>query len=89
MARQGDDDQDYNNTYAIDGRWGIGDEITVSGYLAQTETPGRRGDDQAAVCGLVGIPRLGLIMWLTRGWVRISIQKSGFCDAPIMKNSTL
>ena len=43
----GDGDQDYNKTYAIDGRWGIGDDMTISGYLAQTETPGRRGDDQA------------------------------------------
>ena len=47
VARQGDDDGDYNNTYALDGRWGIGDEITITGYLAQTETPGRRGDDHA------------------------------------------
>lgn len=59
VARQGDDDQDYNNTYAIDGRWGIGDEITVSGYLAQTETPGRRGDDQA------GSLRFG---WNSQAW---------------------
>ena len=47
VRRQGEDDSDYNSTYAIDGRWGIGDELTVSAYLAQTETPGRRGDDQA------------------------------------------
>ena len=45
VRRQGENDNDYNNTYAIDGRWGIGDELTVSAYLAQTETPGRRGDD--------------------------------------------
>ncbi|MEE3174041.1 MAG: DUF5916 domain-containing protein [Pseudomonadota bacterium] len=47
VRRQGEEDADYNNTYAIDGRWGIGDELTISAYLAQTETPGRRGDDQA------------------------------------------
>lgn len=47
VRRQGEEDNDYNNTYAIDGRWGIGDELTLSGYLAQTETPGRRGDDLA------------------------------------------
>jgi len=47
VTRQGDGDGDYNNTFAVDGRWGIGDEITITGYVAQTETPGKRGDDQA------------------------------------------
>ena len=47
VTRQGDGDGDYNNTIAVDGRWGIGDEITITGYVAQTETPGKRGDDQA------------------------------------------
>lgn len=47
VRREGEANNDYNNTYAVDGRWGIGDEFTVSGYLAQTETPGRRGDDMA------------------------------------------
>ncbi len=43
----GDEDSDYNRTYAVDGRWGIGEYVTVAGYAAATETPGRRGDDQA------------------------------------------
>ena len=31
VARQGEEDDDYNNTYAVDGRWGFGDEITITG----------------------------------------------------------
>ncbi len=36
---------DHNRAYAIDGRWGIGDDITLSGWLARTDTPGLDGDD--------------------------------------------
>jgi len=36
-------DRDYNRTYAIDGRWGIGQGGTVSGFAAATETPGVTG----------------------------------------------
>jgi len=43
-ANSGDD---YNRTYALDGRWGIGENGLLSGYAATTETPGRRGDDHA------------------------------------------
>ena len=39
---------DNNQTYAIDGRWGIGDNISLEGWLAKTETPGRNGRDRAA-----------------------------------------
>lgn len=46
-SRSGDADTDYNRTYGIDGKWGIGDKIDLRGYVAQTETPGRRGDDKA------------------------------------------
>ena len=31
--------RDYNRTYAVDGRWGIGQGGTVSGFAAATETP--------------------------------------------------
>ena len=37
----GDADSDYNRTYAIDGRWGIGENLLLKGYYAQSETPGR------------------------------------------------
>ncbi|MFP6836051.1 MAG: DUF5916 domain-containing protein [Pseudomonadales bacterium] len=42
-----DDDDDYNRTYAIDGRWGIGDNTLLSGYAAKTDTPGLTGKDHA------------------------------------------
>ena len=38
---------DYNRTYAFDGRWGIGENGMVQGYMARTETPGRDGRDHA------------------------------------------
>ncbi|MFT4861945.1 MAG: hypothetical protein ACI95C_001157 [Pseudohongiellaceae bacterium] len=38
---------DYNRTYSVDGRWGIGDTTLISGFAAKTETPGRNGDDHA------------------------------------------
>ena len=38
---------DRNRAYGVDGRWGIGDDLTLSGWLAQTDTPGRDGDDTA------------------------------------------
>jgi hypothetical protein len=43
----GDKKEDYNRTYAVDGRWGIGDTTLVSGFVAKTETPGLDGDDHA------------------------------------------
>ena len=40
-------DDDYNRSYAVDGRYGIGQNGTISGFAAQTETPGIRGDTHA------------------------------------------
>jgi hypothetical protein len=37
----------YNRTYAADGRWGIGDAITIEGYAGKTQTPGLTGRDYA------------------------------------------
>ena len=34
------DDGDYNRTFAFDGRWGIGEGGTLSGFVAETDTPG-------------------------------------------------
>lgn len=34
-----------NRTYGIDGQWGIGEFGLVSGYVAQTDTPGLEGND--------------------------------------------
>ena len=38
---------DYNRTYAVDGRWGIGQNGIVQGFAGRTETPGRSGRDHA------------------------------------------
>jgi len=35
----------YNRTYGIDGRWGIGEYGSISGFAAGTSTPGLDGDD--------------------------------------------
>ena len=37
-------DNDYNRTYAFDGRWGIGEEGTITGFAANTDSPGLSGD---------------------------------------------
>ena len=39
--------EDYNRTYAIDGRWGIGEYLDVEGWAAITDTPGLSGSDDA------------------------------------------
>jgi hypothetical protein len=41
------DDDDYNRTYGVDGRWGIGQYGELSGFVAQTDTPGIESDDHA------------------------------------------
>ncbi len=41
-------EQDYNRTYAFDGRWGIGEGGTVSGFAAKTDTPGGPPGDSHA-----------------------------------------
>jgi len=33
-------DDDYNRTFAVDGRWGIGEYVELSGWAAGTDTPG-------------------------------------------------
>jgi hypothetical protein len=40
-------DTDYNRTYAVDGKWGIGRNSLVSGFLAKTDTPGVSGRDHS------------------------------------------
>ena len=37
----------YNRTYAVDGRWGFGQNGLVSGFAAGTETPGVPGEEHA------------------------------------------
>ena len=38
---------DLNRSYAVDGRWGFGDTVMLSGFAAGTDTPGVRGDAHA------------------------------------------
>ena len=38
---------DYNRTYAVDARWGIGQNGLVQGFVGRTQTPGRTGRDHA------------------------------------------
>ena len=43
----GDDDDDYNRTYGIDGQWGINENLILSGFVAKTDTPGLASRDHA------------------------------------------
>ena len=38
---------DYNRTYAVDGRWGIGENGIVQGFVGRTQTPHYDGRDHA------------------------------------------
>ena len=40
-------ERDYNRSYAVDGRWGIGQAGTISGFAARTDTPGIESDAHA------------------------------------------
>jgi hypothetical protein len=40
-------EKDENQTYAIDGRWGIGENTLLETWVAKTSTPGLDGDDYA------------------------------------------
>lgn len=43
---------DENQTYALDGRWGIGDNALIQAWMAETRTPGLAGrDDAFAIIG--------------------------------------
>ena len=47
VSRDGDGEDNFNRTYAVDGRWGIGDDNTLSGFLAKTDSPNFDYDDYA------------------------------------------
>jgi hypothetical protein len=40
-------EKNYNRTYSVDGRVGLGDKVTYDTWVARTETPGRGGNDFA------------------------------------------
>ena len=41
------DASDVNRSYAVDGRWGIGETVTLSGFAAGTDTPGVTAETHA------------------------------------------
>jgi hypothetical protein len=41
------ENDDHNRAYAVDGRWGIGNEVTLEAWFAKTDTPGLTGKDHA------------------------------------------
>ncbi len=47
VSRDGHGEDNFNRTYAVDGRWGIGDDNTLSGFLAKTDSPNFDSDDYA------------------------------------------
>lgn len=47
VDRSGEGVGDENQTYAIDGRWGIGDNLLLQAWAAKTETPGLTARDDA------------------------------------------
>ncbi len=60
VSRDSDISGDYNRTYAVDGRVGFGDAITVSSFFGSTDTPGLSGSTNA---------------WdLTAGWTSNSVR---------------
>ena len=53
--------RDDNQTYALDGKWGIGQATVLSSFVARTETPGVTGDDLAFnVRSRTNVPRYDL-----------------------------
>ena len=53
ISREGDGtfnvapEDDHNETFAIDGRWGIGEHLILDAWVAKTRTPGLNGRDDA------------------------------------------
>jgi len=44
-------DDDYNHSYAVDGAWGIGENVLLKAWAARSDTPGLTGDDSAYSVG--------------------------------------
>lgn len=42
-----DVEEDHNSTYAIDGKYGLGNKAQITGYVAKTSTPGIEDDDHS------------------------------------------
>jgi hypothetical protein len=54
-------DTDHNRTYAVDGKWGLGQATVLSSFVARTDTPGLSDDDFAFnVRSRTNLPRYDL-----------------------------
>jgi hypothetical protein len=55
------EDGDRNRTFALDGKWGIGQSTVISSFVAKTETPGvEAGDTAFNVRSVTNFPRMDL-----------------------------
>jgi hypothetical protein len=54
-------ENDHNRTYAVDGKWGIGQSTVLSSFVARTDTPGITDEDYAFnVRSRTNVPRFDL-----------------------------
>ncbi len=54
-------DDDHNRTYALDGKWGVGQHTVLSSFVARTDTPGVSEDEYAYnVRSRTNVPRFDL-----------------------------
>ena len=59
IDRNGEASSDYNRTYAADARVAIGEAVTLSSFVARTETPGLSGNELAYDANAA---------WASRSW---------------------
>ena len=59
ITRNGETSGDYNRTYAADARVAIGEAVTLSSFVARTETPGLSGNELAYDANAA---------WASRSW---------------------
>lgn len=71
-------DDDHNRTYAVDGKWGVGQATMLSSFVAKTDTPGVDGDDYAFnVRSRTNLPRVTSSSGIRKSPTS-SIPRSGF-----------
>ena len=69
IDRNGESSGDYNRTYATDARVAIGEAVTLSSFVARTETPGLSGDELAYDANAA---------WASRSWdATVAIREIG------------
>ena len=59
----GSPSDDQNQTYAIDGAWGVGENMLLQGFFAKTDTPGLT-DDDFALSARMNYSSPGWLAWL-------------------------